>query len=89
MIIMDSQTQLKVDVITKTSDGRITINNAAKLLNCSRRTIERYVNKYQKLGVIFAIHGNTSREPVNKISNKLKLKIQSLIKEKYYDVNVK
>jgi transposase len=88
MIIMDSQTQLKVDVITKTSDGRITINNAAKLLNCSRRTIERYVNKYQKLGVIFAIHGNTSREPVNKISNKLKLKIQSLIKEKYYDVNL-
>ena len=39
---MDSQTQLTVDVITKVSEGKITINNATKLLSCSRRTIERY-----------------------------------------------
>ncbi|HIG0328997.1 TPA: ISNCY family transposase [Legionella pneumophila] len=88
MIIMDSKTQLTVDVITKVSEGKITINNAAKLLNCSRRTIERYLNRYQKFGIKFAIHGNTGRPPVNKTSDNLKLKVQSLIKEKYYDVNL-
>ncbi len=85
---MDSQAQLKVDVIAKISHSKITINNATKLLNCSRRTIERYLNKYHKLGVRFAIHGNTCREPVNKTPNNLKLKVQSLVKEKYYDVNL-
>ena len=44
MITMDSQTQLRVDVIIKVLEGKITINNATKLLNCSRRTIERYLN---------------------------------------------
>ncbi|WP_115707673.1 ISNCY family transposase [Legionella sainthelensi] len=88
MIIMDSKTQLTVDIITKVSEGKITINNAAKLLACSRRTIERYLNRYQKLGIMFAIHGNTGKTPVNKTHADLKLKVQSLIKEKYYDVNL-
>lgn len=88
MIILDSQTQLTVDVITKVSEGKITINNATKLLNCSRRTIERYLNKYQTLGIMFAIHGNTGKTPPNKTSENLKLRVQSLIKEKYYDVNL-
>ncbi|WP_298627425.1 ISNCY family transposase, partial [uncultured Legionella sp.] len=83
-----SQTQLTVDVITKVSEGKITINNAAKLLSCSRRTIERYLHSYGNQGIKFAIHGNTGRAPVNKTSDSLKLKVQSLIKEKYYDVNL-
>lgn len=85
---MDSQTQLTVDIITKVSEGKITINNATKLLSCSRRTIERYLHSYQNQGIKFAIHGNTGRAPVNKTSDSLKLKVQSLIKEKYYDVNL-
>lgn len=85
---MDSKTQLTVDIITKVSEGKITINNAAKLLACSRRTIERYLNKYQKLGIMFAIHGNTGKTPANKTHADLKLQVQSLIKEKYYDVNL-
>ena len=88
MIIMDSQTQLMVDVIIKVSEGKISIYNATKLLNCSRRTIERYLHRYRKLGIKFAVHGNTGRTPVNKSSNNLRLKVQSLIKEKYYDVNL-
>lgn len=42
MIIMDSKAQLTVDVIAKVVEGKISINNATKLLNKSRRTIERY-----------------------------------------------
>ena len=51
MIVMDSQAQLTVDIITKVAECKITIANAAKLLNKSRRTIERYLQQYHKIGI--------------------------------------
>ena len=85
---MDSKAQLIIDIISKVAQGKMTISNAAKLLNRSKRTIERYLSRYQKLGIKFAIHGNAGKPPVNKISDKLKRKVQKLIKQKYYDVNL-
>lgn len=49
MFVMDSTTQLKVDIITKVAEGKISLNNAAKLLNKSKRTIERYLCKYSEV----------------------------------------
>jgi transposase len=86
--MLDSKSQLTVDVIAKVCEGKITINNAAKLLSRSRRTIERYMSEYQKVGIKFIIHGNTGKAPVNKTADILKMKVQALIKEKYYDVNL-
>lgn len=88
MITMDSKAQLTVDLITKVAQGKMTINSAAKLLNCSRRTIERYLCRYQKIGIQFVVHGNVGKSPHNKIDDKLKQKVQKLIQEKYYDVNL-
>jgi len=88
MIFMDSKAQLTVDIIVKVAQGKLSIINAAKLLNKSRRTIERYLQRYQKLGIQFIVHRNTGRIPINKKPDKLKKQVQSLIKEKYYDVNL-
>jgi transposase len=44
---MDSRSQLTVDVIAKVTQGRISIHSASKLLNKSRRTIERYLHRYR------------------------------------------
>lgn len=88
MIILDSKSQFIVDVIAKIAQGKLTMINATKLLNRSRRTVERYLSRYQKLGIQFIIHGNNGRPPVNKTPELLKLKVQSLIKEKYFDVNL-
>ena len=88
MIIMDSKAQLTVDIIAKVAEGKITIINATKLLNKSRRTIERYLKKYQKVGIQFGVHQNSGRSPVNKISDAVKRAVQALIKEKYFDVNL-
>lgn len=85
---MDSKNQLIVDIISKVSENKITINNATKFFNRSRRTIERYLSQYHQFGIKFVIHGNTGKQPVNKIANDLKIKTQSLIREKYYDVNL-
>ena len=80
---MDSQTQLKVDIIAKVFAGKIKVAHAQKLLGQSRRTVERYVQQYGKIGVQFAIHKNTHRSPHNKTSDKLKKKVQDLIKPSF------
>jgi len=72
MIVMDLSAQLKLDIITKVVEGEITINNAAKLLNRSRGTVERYISQYQAQGIKFVIHGNPGKIPVNKTSDELK-----------------
>lgn len=77
-----------VDVIAKVAEGKITTANASKLLNKSKRTIERYLQRYRQVGIQFVIHGNTGNEPVNKKPDSLKQEVQRLIKEKYFDVNL-
>ena len=86
--MMDSKAQLTVDVVVKVAEGKITIVNAAKLLNKSRRTVERYLQRYQKVGIQFVVHRNTGKAPVNKTPDSLKRQVQALIKEKYFDVNL-
>ena len=88
MIVMDSKAQLTVDIIAKVVEGRITITNAAKLLSKSRRSIERYVKRYQKVGIQFVVHGNSGKAPPNKTPVSIKKAVQKLIQEKYYDLNL-
>jgi len=88
MIALNAQSQLKIDIIFKVYNGKITVKNAAKLLNKSTRTIERYLHEYKKRGLLFAIHQNSKMCPLNKIDDQIKLKVQSLIKKKYYDLNL-
>ena len=85
---MDSKAQLTVDIIAKVVEGRITIANAAKLLSKSRRSIERYVKRYQQVGIQFVVHGNSGKSPPNKVPTSIKKAVQSLIKDKYFDLNL-
>jgi len=55
MIVMDSKSQLTVDIITKVSEGKIDLVNAGKILNKSRRTVERYLQRYREVGIKFVV----------------------------------
>ncbi len=88
MIMINSKAQLTIDVIAKAAEKKISITNAAKLLNKSKRTVERYLQRYREIGMQFVVHGNTGNTPVNKTPNALKAKVQALIREKYYDLNL-
>lgn len=88
MIVIDSKAQLTVDIIAKVVENRITIANAAKLLCKSRRTIERYVIRYQQNGIQFVKHGNSGKSPANKTPISIKKTVQALIKDKYFDLNL-
>ena len=88
MIKTDSKAQLTVDIITKVAEGKIDIVNAAKLLNKSRRTIERYLKNYRNIGIQFVVHENAGQLPSNMTCNEIKRTVQSVIKEKYFDFNL-
>ena len=79
MIVMDSKTQLTVDIIIKVTEEKITICNATRLLNKSRRTIERYIRRYQAVGIQFIIHKNSRKSPINKTPDSIKNTVQRLI----------
>ncbi len=61
---MDSKAQLTVDIVVKVVEGKISIINAAKLFNKSRRTVERYLQKYQKVGIQFIVYQNTGQQNI-------------------------
>ncbi len=86
--MLNTSDQLKIDIIIKLDEDKISFSSARKILRKSQRTIERYLKKYRKEGLKFAIHKNFSRSPSNKIDDSLKLKVQNLIKNKYYDFNL-
>lgn len=65
MFYMDSKSQFTVDIISKVIEGKITINSATHLLQKSRRTVERYLQRYRQEGIRFVIHGNTGRLPLH------------------------
>lgn len=77
-----------MDIIAEVALGKISITNVSKLLNNSRRTIERYLRRYRTDGVRFVVHGNPGRAPANKIPITLKQQVQAIIKTKYYDFNM-
>ncbi|ARU54116.1 ISNCY family IS1202 group transposase [Oleiphilus messinensis] len=79
---------MTVDVIAKVAEGKISLANASKLLNKSKRTVERYLQKYRKVGIQFVIHGNTGHEPTNKTSSAVKQQVKTLIRDKYFDLNL-
>lgn len=65
MIVMDSKSQLTVDIIAKVAEGKIDVVNAGKVLNKSRRTIERYLQRYRETGIKFVVHRNSGKPPSN------------------------
>ena len=88
MAFIDSQTQLKIDIIAKITCGEMTISDGHKLLGKSERTIKRYVQRYKKEGMQFVIHKNTFLSPPNRKSFKVKTQVQDLIKNKYRNFNL-
>jgi transposase len=63
VLVMDTQSQLTVDIITKVALGKISITNASKFLNKPRRTIERYLKRYNTNGIQFVVHAIRVKHP--------------------------
>tara|TARA_B110000908_G_C10182248_1_gene416272 strand:+ start:102 stop:1250 length:1149 start_codon:yes stop_codon:yes gene_type:complete len=87
MLTMNTDEQIKVDVIGKVDAKKITIKQAMQILNKSESTLFRYLKNYRECGVIFVKHKNTSKPPVNKTKPEVESKIIHFCSTKYKDFN--
>ena len=87
-VLLSAKKQLILDVIYKLESKKINTKEALLLLGVSERTLRRYVKKYRKEGVLFLKHGNQGRTAVNRLPSDLKVHVQRLVKEQYFDFNM-
>lgn len=88
-VSLNSKEQLKLDVITKVIQQKLTIRSAQKILDKSERTIHRYLKQFRELGPLFVKHKNWNKPPANKTLWEVKSEALKLAKEKYFDFNRK
>jgi transposase len=85
---MRAKDQLKLETIYKIMKGEMARFDGQTFLGVSERTLRRYLKKYEDQGVAFLRHGNFRRAPVNRTEVELKLRVQKLIREEYFDFNI-
>ena len=85
---VNAQEQLKIDVLYKLDRNKMNFHEALMVLGVSERTLRRYLKKYREKGILFVRHGNQGRAPKNRLPENLKRRVQNLVKEKYYDLNM-
>ncbi len=88
-VSLNSKEQLKLDVIGKVLQDKITRKSAQQILDVSERTLRRYIKAYEEEEPLFVKHGNWNQSPINKTLGPHKEHILSLLEEKYYDFNRK
>ena len=77
----------RVEVMTLIENGKITGNQAAKMMGLSLRQTRRIIKKYREGGAISLAHGNRDKPSPNRLDPALISTIIQLLKEKYADYN--
>lgn len=88
-VSLNSKEQLKLDVISKVIQDKLTRRSAQQILDVSERTLRRYIKDFQDNGPLFVKHKNWRNIPTNKTLSYLKEEILDLALEKYFDFNRK
>lgn len=78
----------KYQVIKKLVETKGNKLRASKKLNCTVRTINRNIMRYEQFGKDAFVHGNRNRKPSCSIDLVLKDKVLNLYQDVYYDCNV-
>ncbi|MCB0347672.1 MAG: ISNCY family transposase [Bdellovibrionales bacterium] len=86
-LIMSSRENYKLQIITKYLSGHIYLDEAAKLLSVSLRTVSRYVKKIKDKGPIGIKHGNFGNLASKSWSEKQRRMVIELKKKEYFDFN--
>lgn len=88
LLTMSAEEKIKLDCITQLLAGKMERELVRQTLRVSDETIRRYLRAYERKGLEFIKHGNTGRLPKNKSDEAFKSKVQALIQERYFDLNV-
>ena len=83
-ITMSRKELNRFDVLSKANDGFITVRDTADALGLSERQVQRLKKKVRECGADGVIHGNTGKQPRNKMPEETKIKILKLRSQPEY-----
>jgi len=87
-LVLGAEEEIQITTVFKVFQGELTRLEGEMLLNVSGRTLRRYLAEYKKEGARFIKHKNHWKRPWNKFDPSVKEKVQTLIKEKFFDLNL-
>jgi transposase-like protein len=88
VVTLSKNQQLKLEVVVKVCTGIMSRQKAVQLLQCTERTLRRYIKDYRERDIMFVKHKNAGKTPHNKTNPEIKEMALFLIKNKYYDFNI-
>jgi transposase len=84
-VIMSERELNRVEVLAQVDDGRLTVDNAANLLDLTRRQVFRLLKRYRQDGASAIRHKARGKPPNNQIHKAKRDYALALIKENYVD----
>lgn len=85
---MSEREKVKLQVVMKLTQNKLSRWQAQKILGVSDSTIRRYLRSFEKKDILFVKHGNWGKAPKNKTPQELKDRVERLMREKYFDFNI-
>lgn len=86
-MLLTMRDQQRVEVIQALMDSRLSVGQAAQVLDRSERQVWRLLGCARDDGLAGLLHGNRGREPANKSEERLWQRVLKLAGEKYRGVN--
>jgi transposase len=86
-VFVSKNDQFTCGVISNFIAGKVTLKEAAQLLDVTESTVSRKARKFEEKGIFSLQHGNKGKRPKNKSSELLKLQVLKLVREKIFDFN--
>ena len=86
-IDLKGKTEVKYETIKELVDHGGNKDRAALALDCTRRTIDRYIAGYKAGGKAFFVHGNTGWQPAHTLDDGIRRDIVDFYNGKYRDAN--
>ncbi len=84
-VIMSERELNRVEVLAQVDDGRLSVDNAANLLELTRRQVFRLLKRYRQDGAAAIRHKARGKPPNNRIHEAKRDYALSLVKESYPD----
>ena len=87
---MNPKQQRRVDILTRLNDGVLDVSMAAEQLGVGARQVRRLLARFRQIRMEAVVHGNTSRQPINRTDPAIMERIIALAgpQGKYHDLNV-
>ncbi len=86
-ITVDARAQQRLYVLEHLGAGRITADEAARVLQLSVRQVRRLLAGYRSEGLAGLVHGNRGRPPVHRTPTELRERLVGLARTRYAGVN--